>query len=119
MTKYKWKVRYKDGTDCTADDTGYGEIDRPNVESVSIVDESDTDVYSVSLSDEESFAYRRRVKQTFGGSIQVCHILLKYTKQGNKFAFVFEDGSPTHIRDNFIANHKWFYSPVVKNFETL
>lgn len=119
MTKYKWKVVYKNGTECTADDTGYATLVREDIDSVSIVDERGAETYSISLSENENFVYRRRVKQPPGGTPEICHMLLKFTGKGNKFAFIFEDGSPIHIRDNFISSHKWFSSPIIKDFETL
>jgi hypothetical protein len=119
MTKYRWKIVYKDGTQCTADNTGYGAILRENVISVSIIDDRGAEKYSVPLEENENFAYRRRVKQTPGSAPEVCHILMKFTEKGNKFAFIFEDGSPTHTRDNFQKNHKWFYPPIISDFETI
>lgn len=70
----------------------------------------------------ESFLYRKRTRMASSTSgvngTETCHIFAKFTRNGKKVVFIFENGE-TVVKDNFKENTKWFYSPVIKPFEEL
>jgi len=120
-SKLKWQVHYKDGRVLTEDEIPYKELDREQVDSLSIVRKNDGSVvYSTNILEGDNFAYRRRTKtKGTGDSTEVCHVVMRFTEAGNKFTFVFDSTGATIAKDTFDPNTKWFYSPKFAEFETL
>ena len=119
-SKLKWKADYKNGTVITEGDLNYKALDRSQVTKFSIVrvDTGET-VYSINVLDGENFVYRRRTKTDgYPENTEVCHLVLRFTEQGNKFAFIFDADSKLVVKDTFDRNSRWFQSPTFASFET-
>jgi hypothetical protein len=111
-----WEVTYKTGEKLTKDSIVYPNINRELVEKVSLKNSLNEEVYFMNLDKGDSFSYRRRTR-TDGVALEVCHILAKFTPVGKKIAFVFESDGSIVIKDGFMKNHRWFYSPAFNEYE--
>ena len=120
MTKsnLSWKVTYKDGNVHDEGEIKYSEFQRNAVSKFSILSKEDFVVYEINIQDGESFAYRRRTA-IGGNGTEICHIIMKFTPVGNKYAFIFDSTESIVIKDHFDNKKRWFGEIVFMEWENL
>lgn len=118
MMRLDLKVKYKDGTVVWRENVPYHSIERDKVRFAQVADrDTDKVLYQISIAGDETFAYRRRTRMSLGHDKDVCHILAKYTPQGKKIAFVFEETESIVVKDSFVESHGWFYPIELFDYE--
>jgi hypothetical protein len=116
MAELRWRAQYKDGSELNqAPDVAYGDIDQSRLAAFLLLDVGETRL-RIEFAPGERLVWRRRVEQSPGGIVRVCHIVGKRVPvtdglEVSSVACIFEDTGELITADGFDENHPWLYSP--------
>jgi hydroxymethylpyrimidine pyrophosphatase-like HAD family hydrolase len=121
---FEWLAEYKDGS-IIRQNNAFGkiissdEIDRDKLKTFTLICDNKI-IVKLHINNNERLVYRRRVEKTIGDSEIACHIIgwrkLVDNKICQSMMYVFEDGN-IEMASDFQENHKWFYPPILRDFE--
>lgn len=116
--KFRWVVYTNDGGSvsqvaASGQKNSYEDLDHSNIKSFELWDWSRNErVLLVTFDQGDRLVWRRRIQTTGYGPEEVCHVVGKITRNGEKGILgIFESDGHIEAIGEFLPTSNWFYPP--------